>query len=71
MPQEEGHLSRSDQRPGRSAFEYCYWARLSSTSGDLGSVIANNGGDGAAVVTIQPGDKAFETTGCQTWKKTS
>jgi hypothetical protein len=48
---------------------YCYWARLSTTDGTLNSIIANDGGQGPATVTISPGDAAFKTSGCQTWQK--
>lgn len=48
---------------------YCYWARLSGTDGTLDSIIASDGGQGPATVTISSGDAAFKTTGCQTWQK--
>ena len=47
----------------------CYWARLKGTTGDLGEIIANHAGKGQATVTILATDKAFQTTGCQTWKR--
>ncbi|MCJ0872079.1 hypothetical protein [Streptomyces sp. AP-93] len=47
----------------------CYWARLRNTSGGLSGIIANDNAQGQAVVTITPTDKAFQTNGCQTWKK--
>lgn len=47
----------------------CYWARLKDTSGEMGSIIANDNIRGQTTVTIKPGDGAFETTGCQPWVK--
>ncbi|MDV9176507.1 hypothetical protein R6V09_41075 [Streptomyces sp. W16] len=47
----------------------CYWARLSSTSGDLRDIIANGNTQGQTIVTIAPTDKAFTTTGCKRWTK--
>ncbi|GAB2905507.1 hypothetical protein GCM10027203_00270 [Nonomuraea fastidiosa] len=49
-----------------SGFTMCYWARLRDESGD---VIAAGMPSGAAVVTIQPTDKAFQTGGCAEWTK--
>lgn len=46
----------------------CYWARKSTLTGDLGSIIDNNLASGQQLVTILPGDKAFETQGCGTWE---
>lgn len=49
----------------------CYWARLRSTDGSFGAIIANgNANPGAKLtVTIKRTDKAFETNGCGTWTK--
>lgn len=47
----------------------CYWARLSSTSGETNDIIANNATSGQTTVTIAATDKAFTTTGCKAWKK--
>ena len=49
-----------------AGFTMCYWARLRDESGD---VIAAGMPSGAAVVTIQPTDKAFQTGGCAGWTK--
>ena len=53
-----------DIRPGtykaRANDWGCYWARL--TRGN--DIIDNHFGEGRAVVTIQPVDYAFETSGC-------
>ena len=50
-------------------FVGCYWSRLKDTTGDFGSIIANNIGKGPAVVTISASDGAFTTEGCSTWHK--
>ncbi|MEV3979885.1 hypothetical protein [Nonomuraea sp. NPDC049758] len=47
----------------------CFWARLNSTSPDLGAVINAGAPTGPASVTIEPGDKAFQTAGCAQWTK--
>lgn len=49
--------------------EMCYWSRLSSLSGEMGSILANDIAKGQTTVTILPGDKAFETKGCDEWVK--
>ncbi|WP_406117842.1 HNH endonuclease [Streptomyces sp. NBC_00989] len=49
----------------------CYWARLSSTSGEVKDIIANNATSGQTTVTIAATDKAFNTTGCKAWKEIS
>ncbi|MCI3276266.1 hypothetical protein [Streptomyces cylindrosporus] len=49
----------------------CYWARLSSTSGEVKDIIANGTSKGQATVTIASTDKAFTTTGCTTWTRVS
>nr|WP_250761271.1 hypothetical protein [Streptomyces sp. MSC1_001] len=46
----------------------CYWARLEGTTGNPSEIIANGTGKGQATVTILETDKAFQTSGCQTWK---
>ncbi|MDS1270689.1 hypothetical protein RIF23_10300 [Lipingzhangella sp. LS1_29] len=60
-----------DIEPGtyRSEGSDCYWARLSSTTGHYDSIIANSFSSGPQVVTIEPGDAAFETSGCGEWSK--
>ncbi|TDE41433.1 hypothetical protein E1295_30230 [Nonomuraea mesophila] len=45
-------------------FSMCYWARLRSTDGD---VIATGMPTGAATVTVETTDKAFQTGGCAEW----
>ena len=55
------------QTPGT---DRCYYARLSGTGGQLGDIIANGNPRGQAIVTIEAGDKAFNSQGCGTWTKT-
>jgi hypothetical protein len=45
----------------------CYWARLSSSN--TSDIIANNNSSGQSVVTIEPGDKLFESSGCSEWTR--
>lgn len=47
----------------------CYYARLSDTTGNFDAIITNGIGDGQSIVTIEPTDAAFETSGCGTWEK--
>ncbi|MDQ0605253.1 hypothetical protein QF037_009598 [Streptomyces canus] len=47
----------------------CYWARLSDTTGEEDAIIANGNAEGPAIVKVAAGDKAFQTTDCQPWKK--
>lgn len=61
-----------DIRPGRyqaraGSGDVCYWARLRDDSGTSGAIIANGVTEGAASVTIQGSDGAFETSGCTPW----
>ena len=47
----------------------CYWARREDTSGDFAAIIANGNPSDPTTVTISKIDGAFETSGCDTWKK--
>lgn len=47
----------------------CYWARLKDTTGDHGTIIANDNIKGQTTVTIKDSDGAFETSGCAPWVK--
>ncbi|MFJ8430576.1 hypothetical protein ACIQ9P_04645 [Kitasatospora sp. NPDC094019] len=47
----------------------CYWERSSGTSGDAGSIIANDALTGQGVVTIKKSDALFKSQGCQKWTK--
>jgi hypothetical protein len=53
----------------RTAADGCYWARLRGFSGDLDDIIANDIGDGVAVVTIGASDVGFESNRCGTWTR--
>lgn len=46
----------------------CYWARLKDFSGTLGGIISNEIGSNT-IVTIDPSDTGFSSTGCGTWVK--
>ncbi|MCX5409304.1 hypothetical protein OHA37_36300 [Streptomyces sp. NBC_00335] len=79
IPGDGTYVVGKDIRPGTyrtagaeedDAFPNCYWARLSGTSGELKEIIANDNSEGPTTVTISAADKAFKTTGCQTWKRT-
>ncbi|MET9952450.1 hypothetical protein ABZ135_13010 [Streptomyces sp. NPDC006339] len=76
IPGDGTFLVGSEVQPGtyRSAgpadgLADCYWARLKGTTGELGDIVANHAGKGPATVTILATDKAFQTSGCQTWKR--
>jgi hypothetical protein len=45
----------------------CYWARLKSLNGGVGSILANGIAPGPQTVVIAPGDAAFTTARCGTW----
>lgn len=45
----------------------CYWARLSSASGGVNDIIADDDAVGPAIVTVAPSDAAFESNDCGTW----
>jgi hypothetical protein len=47
----------------------CFWQRMKDTTGDFGSIIANNFSQGPTVATVSPKDGAFETSGCAPWVK--
>ncbi|MDH6513724.1 hypothetical protein M2163_009304 [Streptomyces sp. SAI-135] len=77
IPGDGTYVVGSDIKPGTYRSEgpqgglvtSCYWARLSSTSGEAKDIIANDATSGQATVTIAATDKAFTTTGCKAWKK--
>lgn len=54
--------------PSDDAMGFCYWARLSDTSGEFDSIITNGAPMGPATVTIDPSDGAFDSSGCQPWE---
>lgn len=45
----------------------CFWARLATTDPVAGGVIESGMPTGPATVTVQPTDKAFQTSGCAEW----
>ena len=45
----------------------CYWARLSSSN--TSDIIDSNNSSGQSVVTIEPSDKYFESSGCSEWTR--
>ncbi|TDD22225.1 hypothetical protein [Nonomuraea diastatica] len=49
-----------------AGFSMCYWARMRSADGD---VIATGMPAGAATVTIEATDEAFQTGGCAEWTR--
>jgi len=51
---------------GADILDSCYWARLSSLSGDFDSIITNGNATGTTTVEVKASDVAFETT-C-TWQ---
>ncbi|MEU4065953.1 hypothetical protein AB0F25_26655 [Streptomyces wedmorensis] len=46
-----------------------YWARLSDTTGELGDIIANGNATGQAIIKIDSGGKAFQTSDCKSWQR--
>ncbi|MER7112303.1 hypothetical protein [Streptomyces sp. NPDC000229] len=78
IPGDGTFLVGQEVRPGTyrsagpaDALTDCYWARLKGTTGDFSQIIANGAGKGPATVTVLATDKAFQTSGCQTWKRLS
>ncbi|MFH0515916.1 hypothetical protein ACHBTE_01900 [Streptomyces sp. M41] len=77
IPGDGTYVVGSDIEPGTyrtagpqdTAIPNCYWARLRGTSGEFNEIIANGNTAGPTTVTIASGDEAFQTTGCQTWKR--
>lgn len=62
----------TDIQPGTytaAGSDLCYWARLSSLSGDFSAIITNHVGSGPQVVTIRDSDAGFETKDCGTWTR--
>jgi hypothetical protein len=68
------YLVKTDIAPGTyktagAIGSNCYYARLKGTSGSLDDIITNGNSTGQTIVTIASTDVAFQTSGCQTWKK--
>jgi hypothetical protein len=55
--------------PSGSGIGSCYWARLTDTTGNSGTIIALDISKGPSTVTISRSDGAFKTDGCKTWYK--
>lgn len=69
IPGDGVFLVGEDIEPGTYASEggtNCYWARLSSTSGN--DILANGLPGGPVTVTISESDAAFETSHCGEWR---
>lgn len=70
IPGDGTFIVGEDIQPGTyetEGSEYCYWERLSGTSGTMDDVIANGVPTGPAIITISPSDEAFLTEGCSEW----
>lgn len=55
--------------PREGGVGFCFWYRLSGTSGQLGDIIASGQIYGPTTVTIAPGDRAFRTEFCRPWTR--
>ena len=47
----------------------CYWERLTGFSGELDDIITNEFTFDRTIVTIQPGDVGFSSSGCGQWAR--
>src|SRR5690625_1057558 len=66
------HIVGEDIEPGEyraDGGEFCYWERLSGTSGEFDDLITNDLGPGSHVVTIAESDAAFSSQDCGEWTK--
>ncbi|MGW3179936.1 hypothetical protein ACWDD9_11795 [Kitasatospora sp. NPDC001119] len=70
------YLVGADVQPGTyktagpsGSIGICYWERSNGSSGDVGSIIANEALTGQGVVTIKKSDAVFKSQGCQMWTK--
>lgn len=70
------HVVGTDIQPGTyrtdgptGGVPFCYWARLSGLSGELGDIITNGNTEGPTTVQIQESDVAFESQFCRTWQR--
>ncbi|GLZ51789.1 DUF4190 domain-containing protein [Actinomycetospora sp. NBRC 106378] len=62
----------SEIQPGTyrtTGASYCYWARLKSADGELGSIIANDNVDGSSTMVVKSTDQYIEFSGSCTWTK--
>jgi hypothetical protein len=65
-------LVGKDIKPGTyrtQAQSGCYWERDRDLSGGLNSIIANDNGNGQAIVKIASTDAAFVSQDCGTWQR--
>lgn len=70
IPGDGTFIVGEDIQPGTyetEGSEYCYWERLSGTSGTFDDIIANGVPTGPSIITISPSDEAFLTEGCSEW----
>jgi hypothetical protein len=61
------HIAPGTYRASGVAGRSCYWARLSDFSGGIDGIIAND--IDSTVVTIDPTDAGFTSSGCGTWTR--
>jgi hypothetical protein len=57
--------------PGRwrsDGGDLCYWERLGGLTGGLEQIVASAGVPGPTEVEVAPGDAAFSSFGCGTWR---
>ncbi|HET9256615.1 MAG TPA: hypothetical protein VFO16_15645 [Pseudonocardiaceae bacterium] len=62
-----GKYKSAGPKPGGDG--KCVWFRRKDTTGDRGTIIARNISRGPQTVTISRTDGAFESFGCQDWRK--
>lgn len=70
IPGDGTFIVGEDIQPGTYESEgsdFCYWERLSGTSGTLDDIITNGNPTGPTTITISPSDAAFGTQGCSEW----
>ncbi len=71
IPGDGTFLVGRDIKPGlyRTSGGSCYWERERDLKGGVHSIIANDNTSGPTTVQIRSTDKAFKTSGCDTWHK--
>ncbi|MHC1559559.1 flagellar basal body-associated FliL family protein [Actinomycetospora sp. C-140] len=52
-----------------SGSDFCYWSRLNSNDGELGSINANGFADGPSSMSVKAGDKYIEFSGTCSWTR--
>jgi hypothetical protein len=66
------YIVGTDIKPGTyksKGQQGCYFARLRGFGGTIDDIIANDNTDTAAIVTISPSDKGFQSDNCGTWTR--